>query len=55
MDMRLVGKKALVTGGSVGIGLAVSRELAKEGMDVAIFARNGERAKTEAERSHHEF
>ncbi|MCK9286437.1 MAG: SDR family oxidoreductase [Sphaerochaetaceae bacterium] len=55
MDMRLVGKKALVTGGSVGIGLAVSRELAKEGMDVAIFARNGERAKTEAERIHHEF
>ena len=55
MDLQLAGKKALVTGGSVGIGLAVSREFASEGMDVAILARNGERAKAEAEKIQQDF
>jgi NAD(P)-dependent dehydrogenase (short-subunit alcohol dehydrogenase family) len=40
MDLELEGKKALVTGGSRGIGKAVARSLAREGCDVAICARN---------------
>ncbi len=39
MDLELNGKKAIVTGGSVGIGKATARELAKEGVDVLICAR----------------
>ena len=39
MDLRLQGKKALVTGGSEGIGKAVTRALAREGVDLAICAR----------------
>ena len=39
MDLGLTGKRAIVTGGSVGIGKATARELAKEGVDVAICAR----------------
>jgi NAD(P)-dependent dehydrogenase (short-subunit alcohol dehydrogenase family) len=34
-----MGKHAIVTGGSRGIGKAVARELAREGVDVAIVAR----------------
>ena len=40
MDLRLQGKHAIVTGGSRGIGKAIARELAREGVDVAIVARN---------------
>jgi NAD(P)-dependent dehydrogenase (short-subunit alcohol dehydrogenase family) len=40
MDLGLLGKHAIVTGGSRGIGKAVARELAREGADVAIVARN---------------
>ena len=39
MDFELTGKTALITGGSRGIGLACARELALEGVDVAIAAR----------------
>lgn len=48
MDMELRGKVALITGGSVGIGLAVAQALAAEGVDVALAARDGERAKARA-------
>jgi NAD(P)-dependent dehydrogenase (short-subunit alcohol dehydrogenase family) len=42
MDLGLHGKHAIVTGGSRGIGRAIARELACEGVDVAIVARNKE-------------
>ena len=48
MDLELRGKRAFVTGGSVGIGLAVARALASEGVEVALCARDGERAEREA-------
>ena len=48
MDLELRGKRAVITGGSVGIGLAVAHALAAEGVDVAIVARDGARAEREA-------
>jgi 3-oxoacyl-[acyl-carrier protein] reductase len=39
MDLALKDKKAIVTGASEGIGKAVTRALAREGVDVAICAR----------------
>lgn len=40
MDLGLVGTRALVTGGSRGIGLAVGRALAAEGARVALLGRD---------------
>ena len=42
MDLGLRGMKALITGGTKGIGRAVAELFAAEGCDVAICARNGE-------------
>ena len=36
MTVTLEGKRAIVTGGSLGIGAAIARELARQGADVAI-------------------
>jgi len=51
--MGLVGKVALITGASQGLGKAIARELAREGADIAICARRWEaleRAAGELER-----
>ncbi len=40
MDLQLKGKKAIVTGGSAGIGLAAARLLAEEGVEVTIPGRS---------------
>lgn len=50
MDLGLGGKLAVVTGGSVGIGLAIAEGLATEGCDVLITARGRERVEAEARR-----
>jgi NAD(P)-dependent dehydrogenase (short-subunit alcohol dehydrogenase family) len=42
MDLKLVGKTALVSGGSAGIGKGIALALAREGVDVAICARRKE-------------
>jgi NAD(P)-dependent dehydrogenase (short-subunit alcohol dehydrogenase family) len=48
LDLQLSGKKAIVTGGSRGIGRAIARQLALEGCDVAICARTEDRLKRAA-------
>src|SRR5450759_937471 len=49
MDLGLRGRRALVTGGSKGIGLAVAEELAAEGVAVAICARHAGEVEAAAE------
>lgn len=43
MDLALKDKQAVISGGSVGIGLAVAEALAAEGVHVVLIARDGER------------
>lgn len=43
MDLGLKDKVAVITGGSVGIGMAVAEALAREGVHLVLCARNEER------------
>ncbi len=49
MDMELEGKIAVISGGSVGIGLAVAEALAGEGVHLALCARDGDRVAEQAQ------
>ncbi len=40
MDLQLTGKAALVTGATAGIGLAIARTLAREGVAVTLIGRD---------------
>jgi NAD(P)-dependent dehydrogenase (short-subunit alcohol dehydrogenase family) len=43
MDLQLNGKTAIVTGGSAGIGLAITKALAAEGVSVSVPGRSKEK------------
>lgn len=55
MDLGLKDQIALITGGSVGIGLAVAKALAAEGVHILLCARNEERVVKEAHQIAEEF
>jgi len=48
MDLGLNGKVGAMTGGSVGIGLAIAERLAAEGANLVPAARGAERVREEA-------
>ena len=50
MDLQLRGKRALITGGSQGIGLAVALGLAAEGCAIILSARHRDRLQAASER-----
>ena len=49
MDLRLTGKRALVCGGSSGLGRAVAEALAAEGAHVALLSRDAAKLKVVAD------
>jgi NAD(P)-dependent dehydrogenase (short-subunit alcohol dehydrogenase family) len=48
MDLRLAGRRALVTGSSSGIGAEIARMLGREGVRVVVHGRNIDRAQAVA-------
>jgi 3-oxoacyl-[acyl-carrier protein] reductase len=48
MDLRLTGKRALICGGSSGLGRAVATALVAEGVHVALLARSADRLQAAA-------
>lgn len=55
MDLQLKGKTAVITGASVGIGLAIAEGLAAEGTNLVLVARGKERVEAEAQRIAEKF
>lgn len=47
MDLQLKDKVAVISGGSIGIGLAIAKALAEEGVHLALCARNATRLEQE--------
>ena len=52
MDLQLTGKKALVTGSTAGIGLAIATALAREGAEVVINGRTVQRVAEAIQKIH---
>ena len=50
MELGIAGRRALVTGGSKGLGFAIAEELVREGVHVAICSRSEEEVQAAAER-----
>ena len=48
MDLELLGKAALITGGNRGIGAAIANELAREGVDLCLVARDKQALESKA-------
>ncbi|WP_046730214.1 SDR family NAD(P)-dependent oxidoreductase [Streptomyces humi] len=48
MDLQLSGRRAVITGGSRGIGFAIGRALAAEGVSVALVARSADQVAEQA-------
>ena len=46
MDLHLTGKKALITGSTAGIGLAIATQLCREGAHVIVNGRTSDRVDT---------
>ena len=46
MDLQLTGRRALVTGSTAGIGLAIATALAREGAAVIVNGRTEQRVNT---------
>ncbi|RSM58445.1 short-chain dehydrogenase [Actinoplanes sp. ATCC 53533] len=55
MDLQLTGKVAVITGGTVGIGLAIARGLAAEGAHLALCARDEQRLRAVVAQLREEF
>jgi NAD(P)-dependent dehydrogenase (short-subunit alcohol dehydrogenase family) len=55
MDLELKDKVAVITGGSVGIGLAVAHALAREGVHLALCARDEGRVIEKAKELHSQY
>lgn len=49
LDLKIEGKRALVTGSSSGIGESIARALAREGASVIVHGRNANRAQQVAD------
>jgi 3-oxoacyl-[acyl-carrier protein] reductase len=52
MDLRLAGKRALVTGSSAGLGEAIAKFLAEEGVTVVVHGRDVGRTNVVAQAIH---
>ena len=49
MELGLSGRTAVITGGSKGIGRAIARGLAREGVNLVLIARNADALEQTAE------